>query len=712
VPSLRTTWSYFDTFGIVPEHGQTYAAMHDVEGAPLTAVISHRLWQRRFGGDAGAVGRVIEINGEAATILGVLPSRFDENGSPDLWMPARFNQAQPPMGTFGWNVAARLKPNIPASTAEAEFVPLVTRLLDGGISAPNYRAFLSNGKYRILVHSVRDDIVGDLQQPLWILLGTVGFVLLIACANVANLFLIRAEGRQREVAVRAALGATRTSLVRKQLVEALVLAAIGGGLGVMLASSAVPALIRWAPASIPRLNAVRLDPIVLLVAAAATALAALIFGIVPAIRYTRSAVTGSLRQGSRGATADKARHRGRRLLVVVQTALTLVLLVGSGLLMRSFSRMLHADLGFKPENAMTFRVDLPRSSYADTARVIDFETRLLEKLAAIPGVETAGAASRVPMAGSAPGTAFMIDGRPTPAGQLPPLIHYKHVTPGYVEAMGLRLLSGRTFDRRDWAQGSREVLINKAMADKMWPGDNPLGRRFRQSTDQSNNGPQDDQHLTWYTVVGVVGSELQDGFRRQPPMLIYFGIGAPYDGGGNTRSLRYVIRGPNVKNDAAAARAAVWAIDPQLPVAVVQTMDEIVADSIVEFTFTMLTLGIAAAMALILGTIGLYGVLSYTVTLRVREIGVRLALGAQPSHVMRNIVGQGALIAAVGLVVGMACAYGLTRLLGELLYDTKALDAPTFLAMSAALFVVALLASYLPARRAALVSPLESLRSE
>jgi predicted permease len=706
VRAIVTSWNYFPTFRIVPERGQTFVASHDVEGAPLVAVISHRLWQRRFGGDPAAVGRTVLIDGENATIVGVLPSGLEDNGSPDLFLPARFNQAHPPEGNFGWNVAARLKPGITSQAAEAEFVPLVPRLLGGSAGrSSDYRAFLTNGKYRVMVHGLREDVVGDLRQPLWILLGTVGFVLLIACANVANLFLIRAEGRQREVAVRSALGATRGSLVRKQLVEALVLAAIGGALGVALAAVGVPALIRSAPPTIPRLVAVRIDLVVLLVAGAATAVAALIFGIVPAIRYTRAAAVGALRQGSRGATADKARHRGRRVLVVVQTALTLVLLVGSGLLLRSFSRMLGADIGFKPANVLTFRVALPRSSYAQVSNVLDFETRLLEKLAAIPGVQVAGATSNLPMGNGASGSAFTIDGRPLAPGQLPPLIYYKTIAPGYVEALGLRLLNGRTFDRRDYAAGSRDVLINKIMADKFWPGVDPIGKRFRPSGD-NNPGAAD----RWFTVAGVVASELQNGFRQEPPVMIYFSPGSPYPG--DARSLSYVIRGPNVVNDAAAVRAAVWSLDPRLPVAAIQSMDDLVSRSIVEFTFTMLTLGIAAAMALLLGTIGLYGVLSYTVTLRVREIGVRLALGAQPSAVMGSIVWQGIVIAGVGLVVGLAGAYGLTRFLGELLYDTKALDIGTFVAMSAGLFVVAGLASYLPARRAAAVSPLESLRSE
>jgi putative ABC transport system permease protein len=707
VPVAETAASWFGTLRIVPAIGQVFTASHDVQGAPLVAVISHRLWQRRFAGDAGVVGRTVQIDGETTTILGVLPRELDDNESPDAWIPARFDPAHPPTGNFGWNVSARLKPGSRIETAEAEFVPLVKRLTDGQITGPDYRAFLTNGKYRVLVHSMREDIVGDLRQPLWILLGTVGFVLLIACANVANLFLIRAEGRQREVAVRAALGATRPALIRKQLVEAGVLATIGGGLGVLIAALAVPALVRAAPSTIPRLGAVGLDPLVLLVAAVATAVAALIFGIVPAFRYTRFGTLAALRHGGRGATVDRARHRGRKLLVVIQTAMTLVLLVGSGLLVRSFSRMLHADLGFDPHNVLTFRVALPASDYKDSPRVLDFDRRLLESLAALPGVDAVGAASSLPMASGAPGTAFSIDGQPTPPGQLPPIIHYKFTAPGYVEAMGLRLLRGRAFDRRDLAEGARDVLVNKALADKFWPGQEAIGKRLRPSGDADATKAAN----SWYTVVGVVSSELHDGFRREPPVVVYWAVGAPY-GGGPMRTLAYTIKGPGAGRDADAARKAVWALDPRLPVAVVRTMDEIVARSIVPFTFTMLTLGIAAAMALVLGTVGLYGVLSYAVSLRVREIGVRIALGAQPSRVMRAIVGQGLGIVAAGLVAGVAGAYGLTRYLGGLLYNTPPLDVTTFAATSAALFAVAALASYLPARRAASVSPLESLRAE
>jgi predicted permease len=470
-----------------------------------------------------------------------------------------------------------------------------------------------------------------------------------------------------------------------------------------MAALAVPALVHAAPPTIPRLGAIRLDAQVLVVAAGATVLAALLFGLVPAVRYTRRAALGAVRKGGRSATADRTRHRGRRLLVALQTALTLVLLVGSGLFIRSFARMLDADMGFTPADVLTLRVTLPQSGYPNLPHVLDFERRLIERLGALPGIEVASAVSGLPMATPASGTAFTIDGRPTPPGELPPLIRYKAAAPGYFEAMGIRLLAGRTFDERDLSPESREILVNKAAADAFWPGEDAIGKRLRPAS-----GPPD----LWFTIAGVVASERQDGFRRDPPLLIYWGLGAaaPFQSG--SRQLNYVLRGPNATGSVSAVREAVRALDPRLPVSAVMTMDEIVSRSIVAFTFTMLSLGVAAAMALVLGMVGLYGVLSYTVTLRVREIGVRLALGAAPSRVLRAIVGEGLLIAAIGLVAGIIGAVGLTRLVATMLYGTRPLDALTFVTTSAGLLAVAAVASYLPARRAAAVSPMESLRLE
>jgi predicted permease len=715
VPARVVTHTFFKTLGITPAAGAVFGERDDQPGAPLVALISHRLWQQRFARAATAIGQAVQVDGTPATIVGVMPAWFDEIDSPDLIMPARLNARTPPTGNFGWSVAARLAPGVSAADAEAAFVPLMKRFLDERVTTPDYRAFMTTGHYRVMVHPMKEDLIGDVERPLWILLGTVLCVLLIACANVANLMLIRADGRRREIAVRSALGAPRSWLIRTQLVEACVLAVIGGILGVVLAAVAVPALIRLAPSTIPRLNEVAIDPLVLVVAAAATTLSALVFGLAPAFRYTRAASVAATRQGARGSTADRSHHRARKLLVVLQTALTLVLLVGSGLLARSFSRMLSTDLGFRPEGVTTFRLTLPESSYKDGAAMAAFDRQLVERLSRIPGVESVGSTSHLPITASASGTAFVIDGQPVQPGQLPPMIHYVFVKPGYLETMKTPLIEGRYFDRRDDEPGRREVIVNKVVADRFWPKASALGKRFRPSGA--------DPSTPWFVIAGVVAPVLHNGVREEPPALIYYPATVQQDGdGATTRSMAYVLRsrppGPASaeatagRPDAAAIRDAVWGLDRDLPIAVLQTMPEIVKRSYVEFTFTMLTLGIAALTGLILGAVGLYGVLSYAVTLRVREIGVRLALGASPGRVMRSIVGQGILVAGIGLAIGLAGAYGLTRLLSSLLFQTDPLDIATFVAMSAALLVVALLASYLPARRAAGVSPLESLRAE
>ena len=704
VPARIVTSTYFSTLGITPAAGATFGERDDQPGAALVALISHRMWQQRFSGAASAVGQAVQLDGEPATIVGVTPAWLDEIDSPDLFVPTRLNSKTPPTGSFGWRVSARLAPGVSAADAEAAFVPLFRRFLDERITTPDYKAFVINGKYRTIVHPMKEDIIGEVARPLWILLGTVLCVLLIACANVANLMLIRADGRRREIAVRSALGARRSWLIRTQLVEAGVLAVVGGVLGVLLAAAAVPALIRLAPSTIPRLNEVSLNPLVLLVAAAATTISALIFGLAPAFRYTRASSVAATRHGARGSTANRSQQRGRKLLVVLQTALTLVLLVGSGLLARSFSRLLATDLGFNPEGVTTFRLTLPASGYKDAAAMSAFERRLFERLAAIPGVEAVGSTSHLPIATSPPGTAFVIDGQPVQPGQLPPMIHYVFVRPGFFETMRMPLVEGRYFDRRDDEPDRREVIVNKVVADRFWPKQSALGKRFQPSGSDNNK--------LWFTVAGVVAPVLHNGVREEPPALIYYPAALPSSDGDSTRSMTYVLRGRPPGPDAAAIRDAVWGLDRNLPIAVLQTLPEIVRRSYVEFTFTMLTLGIAAMTGLLLGAVGLYGVLSYAVTLRVREIGVRLALGASPGRVMRSVVGQGIFVAGIGLMIGLAGAYGLTRLLGSLLYQTDALDVSTFAAMSAALFVVALLASYLPARRAAGVSPLESLRAE
>ena len=443
------------------------------------AVISHRLWTRRYGGDPQIVGRGIGADGEPTQVVGVAPAWMDDAGSPDVWLPARFNAASPPTGSFGWSAIGRLKEGVRPDQAATHLEPLVRRAMSEYIQSANYRAFLTDGRYRPLVHPMKEDVIGSVREPLWILLGTVGMVLLVACGNVANLCLIRAEARQREIAVRVALGGSRAGLVRKLLAEALVLSAIGAVLGVLFSAVALPILLQLAPDTIPRLDRVRVDGTVLLFAAAASIVSALIFGLAPAIRYTRPNILACLRHGGRSATDHPGRQRGRHLLVIAQTAMALVLLVGSGLLARSFARLMQSDQGFVAENVLTFRVALPERTYPKAAEVVRVTSQLVDRLAELPSVEAAGATTDLPMAGGPEGTAFEFDGRPTEAGRLPPIVDYSTVTPGFFETLRVRILRGSDFDSSDLRDGARTIIVNKAAADQYWPGQDAVGKRVR-----------------------------------------------------------------------------------------------------------------------------------------------------------------------------------------------------------------------------------------
>jgi len=705
VQSALVTAKHFSTLGAVFNQGRPFTAADDTPKSVRVAVISHRLWRRTFGANPGAVGLSVRVDGEPTQIIGVAPAWLDRTGSPDMWLPTRFNPEDPPAGNFGWNAIGRLKPGVRPDDAAKQLEPLVKRAMETYISSPNYRAFLTNGRYRPIVHSMKEDIVGDAREPLWILLGTVGMVLLIACLNVANLCLVRAEGRQREMAVRLALGGNRAGIIRSLLTEALVLSVIGSVVGVLLAAASLPLLIRLAPESIPRIEEVRIDGLVLLVAAALTIVSALIFGLVPAVRYTRQLVLGALRHGGRGATDHPALHRGRNLLVAGQTAMAMVLLVGSGLLARSFVRMATAELGFDPRSTLTAQIAVPPTTYRSGAEVMQFEQRLVQQLHDLPGIDAAGATSDLPIQSGPSGTAFDLDGRPLEPGQLPPIIYYSIVTPGYFVAMRTPITSGRDFVWTDTRDGVNQVLVNQTMAKQYWPNENPIGKRVK----RAGGGDKVKDVRPWFTVMGVVADVRQSGPREPIHPMIYFAPNAP--GIDEFRSLTYVIRGPQAATQAEAIRHTVRAIDADLPIASIRTMKEIVDESMVQFSFTMLTLGIAAVVALLLGAVGLYSVLSYAVSLRTREIGVRLALGAAPGRVLRSVVSRGAAISLVGLAIGAVGAFGLTRLLRSMLFETAPLDPLTFAAMAAVLLLVALLASYLPARRAAAISPMESMRT-
>ena len=700
VPAAITTHTYFATLGIRFTEGRSYTADEDKPDSPRVAVISHRLWTRRYGGDPSLVGRQIRVDGQLTQVVGIAPAMLDVLDSPDVWTPARFDPVNPPAASFGWAGIGRLKPGVGLDQAASQLEPLVKRAMSEYIQNDNYRAFLRDGRYRPLVTSMRDDMVGGVREPLLILLGTVAMVLLVACGNVANLCLIRAEARQREIAVRSALGASRGGLVRKLVVEALLLSSIGATLGIAATAIAVPLLLQLAPGTIPRLEEVRIDAVVLAFAAGAAVLSALIFGLVPALRYTRPQVLSMLRHGGRSATDHPSRQRGRQALVILQTAMALVLLVGSGLLARSFTRLMAADHGFSADGVLTFRLALTPAAYPKLADVATFTQQLVDRLRELPGVEQAGATAELPVATGASGTAFEFEGQPIEPGRVPPMVHYSTVTPGFFETLRIAVLRGSGLTSTDLRDDARTVVVSKSIADRHWPGQDPLGKRLRPFRAENS----------WYVVKGVVADVRQDGLRQPPRPLVYFAAKVRNDD--IPRTFTFTLRGPGAESQADAARRLVWALNPDLPVASMRTMNEVVETSVLQFTFTMLTLGIAAVIALVLGAVGLYGVQSYAVSLRTREIGVRMALGAEPARVQRAILTSASVITGIGLLVGAAGAAGLTRLLEGMLYETRALDPATFSAMAALLFAVALLASYLPARRAASVSPLEAMRGE
>jgi predicted permease len=556
---------------------------------------------------------------------------------------------------------------------------------------------------------MRDDVVGDIGQVLWILLGTVGFVLLIACANVANLFLVRAEGRQKEIAVRSALGASRGDVVKYFLGESMCLAFVGGLVGLGLAFVGVQLLTSAAPIHIPRLGEVGIHGRVLAFTGAVTLLAGLLFGAAPILRYGSPSLVTSLKEGGRGGSTGRETHRTRSLLVVSQVALALVLLVGSGLMARSFWALRKMDPGFDTEGVLTFRVSLPEAEYPDRGDAVLFYRRLFEDLRGLPGVTNVGGNTNLPMTDGSSNSGLVLEDFPLQQDEVPPIIRSNRAGPGYFEALGMPLREGRFFERGDVDQPARgAVVVSEAFAQRFWPGQSALGKRL-------TPGLEIGDATKWYSIVGVVGDVRDDGLAQEPPAMAYYPT-VPIPESKDQWTIRTtsvaVRAGVDPMSLAAAARQAVWDIDPRIPIANMRTTGEIVSGSMARTSFTMLLLAIAAGVALLLGAVGIYGVISYVVSQRTREIGVRMALGAKERDVSLMVVRQGMLVSSVGVGLGLVAAFGLTRLMGRLLFGVSATDPLTFGALGLFLLGVAMVASLIPARRAAAVHPVEALRYE
>jgi putative ABC transport system permease protein len=693
------TAGLFSLLGINAHLGRTFLLEEDHAGGTPVALLSYGLWQRRFGGALDIIGKAINLDSQPYTVVGVLPSGFQILQPADVFLPF-MPWAKTLPDDRNWHPGiiplARLKPGVSWEQARVEMVGITKRLEQ---QYPDYNTGTSAD-----VVGLQDQIVQNSRPALLLLLGAVSFVLLIACVNVANLLLARAASRGREVAIRMALGAGRARVIRQLLTESVLLSLAGGLLGVLMASAALGPLLKLAAGSVPQGAPIGLDPWVLAFTAGVSLFTGLLFGIVPAMRTAKLDLREALNEGSRGSTAGPGQHRLRGALVAIEIALAMLLLVGSGLLLRSFSRLQEVPPGFQPDHLLVGDIPLSLTAYAKPGDRYQFFDRLVERARALPGVRSAAAASFLPVSGGGSIIHFNITGRPPKSPHEFVAAGYRTITPNYLETLGVPLLQGRLFTSGDNEKSPAVVVINATMVHTFFPNENPLGKRLQL-------GALPEQTVPTMEIVGVVG-DVRPGLGIDPQAEMYL----PYRQADlilPVFQLSVVMRtAGDPALQTAALRSALVEIDPNQPLVRVRTMEENMATTVAQPRFRAWLIGIFAALALVLAAVGVYGVMSYTVTQRTSEIGVRVTMGAQPQDVFRIIVGEGLRLALLGVGIGLVAALALTRLLRSFLFGISAYDPLTFIGVSLILTLVAVAASYFPARRATLVDPLVALRYE
>lgn len=691
----RVSANLFPLLGVEPQIGRVFTAAEDQPGSQRVVLLSYGLWQRRFGGDPNIVGKPLTLNGESHIVVGVMPARFQFPSSDDeAWVPIAFTQQEAAnRGRHYLQVLARLKPGVTLAQAQTEMSTIATRLQQ---QYPEQNADLG-----AVVQPLHEHLVGDIRPALLILLGAVGLVLLIACANVANLLLARAAVRQKEIAVRVALGAKRTRLIRQFLTESILLSTLGGVVGLVIAYVGLIVLTTFIPENISQAREISIDFKVLAFTLLVSVLTGIIFGLAPAMQAVRFNQIDTLKEGGRDAATGGSGKRLRSLLVMSEVAISLVLLIGAGLLINSFLRLRNVDPGFRADNLLTMKIVLPEPKYAQFERRSAFYTDLVQRVQALAGVRSAAVTTNLPLYRQGNSISISIEGRPAPPPGQELIVVTRIISPGYFDTMSIPLLKGRPLTDQDTETTPNAVVISETMARRFWPGEDPVGKRIAAGRAQT---PED-----WIHVVGVVKDVRQFELNAEPRPQMYLsyrqaGFFAPRD--------LVVKTDVDPAGMAATVRKAVWDIDKDQPVSNIRTMEEILADSIARQRFSMLLLAIFAGVALVLAGVGIYGVMSYSVAQRTREIGIRMALGAQRGAVLKLAVGYGMKLVIIGIVVGLIAAFALTRVMSTLLFGVTATDPVTFTLISLLLVAVAALASYIPARRATKVNPIIALRYE
>jgi predicted permease len=711
VRALRVTDGTLPLLGIPPLMGRTFTKQDDSPGAPETVMLTYGYWRRKFGGDASAVGRNIIVDGKSRQVIGVLPQRFHflDWEDPALITPFQLDRNKVNLGNFSYEGLARIKPGVTVEQVNADIARMLPIVMTSFPAPPGFSLKLfEEAHIGPNVRPLKRDVVGDVGSVLWVLMGSVGMVLLIACANVANLVLVRVEGRRQELAVRAALGASRGRIAADLLLESVILGLLGSVVGLGLAYAALRVLAAMAPAGLPRIREIGIDGRVLLFTLLIALLASVLFASIPIFKYAGVRLSTGIRQGGRALSQSREQHRARSVLVVVQVALALVLLICSGLMIRTFRALTNVNPGFAaPAELQTFRVSIVSALAKEDEKAVRMEEEIARRLAAIPGVSSVGITSKIPMTGQGWSDPVFVENQTYGEGQLPPLRRLKFISPGYLGALGAPLVAGREITWNDTYKKIPVAMVAENVARELWREPSAaLGKRIRVSS-------KDD----WREIVGVVGDVYDEGVSKSAVASIYWPLLMDHfesDDSFAFRDVAFVLRSSRTGSESFLneVRQAVWFLNPNLPLSDVHPLDFYYKRSMARTSFTLIMLAVAGCMALLLGVVGIYGVIAYSVSQRTREIGIRMALGAQQQTLTGMFVRHGLSLTAIGVACGLVVAIFVMRLMSSLLFKVSPVDPAAYGAASLGLAATAFLASYLPSRRASAVDPVEALRAE